>query len=110
MDSNEKKVKRPRIGESRPVSGADPNPEVRNEVSRHNDFNTRQGDEQQQQQGNGYYPNRPYQQNRPYNNNRQQGGYNRYNNGGYQQRQGGYNRYNNNGGYQARQHQHVPAD
>ncbi len=93
MDSNEKKGKRPRIGESRPVAGDhDLNPEANSEQQHQNDYTPRA----EGQQG-GYSSYRSqYQQNRPYNN--RQGGYNnRYNNGGYNNR---YNRYNNGGGYQ----------
>lgn len=90
MESNEKKPKRPRIGDTQPVS-------EENEGARIDKPNYNQDNDNYGEQG-GYYP-------------RQQGGYQRnnyqrYNNqGGYQQRQGGYNRYNNynQGGYQHRQ-------
>lgn len=104
MDSNDKKPKRPRIGENRPV--ADDREGSRFERPNFNpsrDYSSAAGtdgasDENRQE--------RPYTP-RPYNN--RMGGYNnRYNNqGGYQQRPGGYNRYNNynQGGYQPRQRQ-----
>ncbi len=108
MDNNEeKKPKRPRIGENRIAASSD---------GENNNFSSKvdhgqQGDFHSSENGHREYSSydRPYQP-RPYNN-RQQGGYNnRYNNqGGYNnnRQQGGYNnRYNNNqGGYQSRQYQ-----
>ncbi len=100
MENNEKKSKRPRIGESRGFDAV-------HEGARFEKVNySRQpvstdGDNASNSE-NGYSEQRPYRQ---YNNNRQQGNYgnNRYNNqGGYgnNHQQGGYNRYNNNNGYQ----------
>ncbi len=108
MDNNEeKKPKRPRIGENRIAASSD---------GENNNFSSKvdhgqQGDFHSSENGHREYSSydRPYQP-RPYNN-RQQGGYNnRYNNqGGYNnnRQQGGYNnRYNNTqGGYQSRQYQ-----
>lgn len=102
MDSNEKKPKRPRIGENRPA--AEENEGTRFEKPSYNatrDFNAQSASDGMTDENR---TERTYGNNRPYNNNRM-GGYNRYNNqGGYQQRQGGYNRYNNynQGGYQPR--------
>ncbi len=103
MESNDKKGKRPRIGESRAV--ADDHEGSRYEKSSYSSMNDHNSDS-------GTTGDRPYQP-RPYQQ-RQQGGYqNRYNNaGGYQNRQqGGYNRYNNNyqgGGYQPRPNTYGP--
>ncbi len=95
MDSinsnNEKKGKRPRIGESRPISTG--------EQDNANTGTYNQNPEYKSDRQQGEYTPRPYQQNRPYN---RQGGYNRYGNNDSFQRQGnGYNRYNND--YQPRQ-------
>ncbi len=105
MESNEKKPKRPRIGENRNV-------EAEEQGSRFERVNYNQtGDYaggQSEQHDSGEFSNngeRNYQP-RQYNNNRQGGYNNRYNNGGgySNNRQGGYNnRYNNNGGYNNRQ-------
>ena len=103
MESNEKKPKRPRIGETRPASDANETRfEKVNYASSSTDSQTgTSSDVTSSSQQGGY-------QSRGYNNYRQQGGYNRqggYNNnyrqGGYNNRynnnyqQGGYNRYNN---------------
>ncbi len=91
MDSNEKKSKRPRIGESRSVN-PDEN-DVRYEKVNYNqpsDYTS----PSENSQSNEFGGERHYQP-RQYNNNRQ-GGYNRgYNQGGYNNRGG----YNNNRGY-----------
>lgn len=107
MDNNEKKAKRPRIGEMHPAD-ATQNDKPRYERIDYSDQARSENNAEQQNhygQTGGY--NRPYQQ-RPYN---RQGGYNNYNSdrqGGYNnpdRQQGGYNRqqggYNNNrqGGY-----------
>lgn len=113
MESNEKKPKRPRIGENR---GMNPDEQGnRFEKVEYNrqqdrpDYNSRAENDHTQGEFNGE---RPYQP-RQYNNNR---GYNnRYNNGGgyNNHRQGGYNnnRYNNryNDNYQPRQRQDYSA-
>ncbi len=122
METNEKKPKRPRIGENR-VASADSQEYTRSD----NAGATPAADngshgEASAERTHSEYNNGNYQQ-RPYGN--RQGGYNRYDNnqggyrqGGYQQRQGGYqNRqggyrqggyqqrpYNNQGGYQQRQY------
>ncbi len=106
MDNNEeKKPKRPRIGENRIAASSDGENNFSSKVD-----HGQQGDYHSPENGHREYNSydRPYQP-RPYNN-RQQGGYNnRYNNqGGYNnnRQQGGYNnRYNNQGGYQPRQYQ-----
>ncbi|MCH5346790.1 MAG: RNA-binding S4 domain-containing protein, partial [Muribaculaceae bacterium] len=93
MDNNEKKGKRPRIGENRPFSAGIN--DATNAVENKDDFSA--NDHQESQSGyhqGGYQPRQGGYQPR-----RQQGGYNRYNNGQH----GGYNRYNNEGGYQPRQ-------
>ncbi|MBQ9076373.1 MAG: RNA-binding S4 domain-containing protein [Muribaculaceae bacterium] len=103
MESNEKKPKRPRIGENRSVS-----PEEQG--NRFEKVNYGQPDDYnrpEQQASEEFNGERPYQP-RQYNN--RQGGYNnRYNNHGGYGRQGGYNnRYNNNrynDNYQPRQRQ-----
>ncbi len=109
MEINEKKPKRPRIGENR-VAGADSS----DYVSRENpsadaqEHNAEHSSTEYDRQG-GY--GRPYNSQGGYN--RRPGGYNNqgnynrqrtYNNqGGYNNRQGGYNRYDNqNGGYRPR--------
>ena len=112
MDSNEKKPKRPRIGQSRPEGEQDNSYERVNRPSA--DANGEESTNQSYQQR--QYQPRPYQ--RPNYQNpeaegenqgegmenqqpRQQGGYrqynNNYNNNGY--RQGGYNNQNRQGGY-----------
>ena len=102
MDTNEKKPKRPRIGESRSaaIEGND-TPRIEKVNYQSSDYNPGERDNA------GYGNDRPYR-----NNYNRQGGYNRYNN------QGGYNRYNNQGynryndGYQHRQSQDYnnPSD
>ena len=137
MDSNEKKPKRPRIGENRETIGdsQDTSRFEKVEYTGHttsSDYHADDSDSEHQY-GQGGYQHRPYNR---YNNNRQggysnnrQGGYQQrpYNNrtqgdGGYQPRQGGYsnnrqggyqqrpynNRYNNNGGYQQGGYQQRP--
>ncbi|MCM1520061.1 MAG: rRNA pseudouridine synthase [Lachnoclostridium sp.] len=99
MDNIEKKGKRPRIGESRPISSvsAESRPESVASSTYSREDNTLSSDRE-----NNYNqrPYRPSNNSRPYNNNRQ-GGYNQ----GYN-RQGGYNNhYNNNGGYRPRSQQ-----
>lgn len=94
MENNEKKPKRPRIGEARsvmPEQSANPNAPER-EYS--------DGDSARQSD---YRPRPSYQQGP------RQSGYNRQ--GGYNNRQGGYNRYNNQneGGYRPRPHYNAPA-
>ncbi len=98
MDNNDKKPKRPRIGDTQPV--ADENEGVRAPRIYNNDYNQQDNS----QADNNYGEQGGYQQHRIGGYNRQ-GGYNRYNNQGGYQRQGGYNRYNNysQGGYQQRQ-------
>ncbi len=103
MENNEeKKPKRPRIGENRFAASSDG--EVHYSKVNYNQPEDRRASSEGEQ---GDYQ-RPYQP-RPYNNNRPQGGYgNRqggYSQGGYNNNrpQGGYNnRYNNQGGYQPR--------
>ncbi|MCM1517238.1 MAG: rRNA pseudouridine synthase [Pseudoflavonifractor sp.] len=107
MDNNEKKTKRPRIGESRTPAAEGTETRFDNtETSRTSDYSSSDN-----ASGENSYGERPYRQggyNNRYNNGgsyNRQGGYNnnRYNNGGYNNRYnnngGGYNRYNNNGGY-----------
>ncbi len=97
MESNEKKPKRPRIGENRNV-------EAEEQGSRFERVNYNQpGDYaggQSEQHDSGEFSNNGERNYQPRQYNNRQGGYNnRYNN-----RQGGYNnRYNNNGGYNNRQ-------
>lgn len=100
MDNIEKKGKRPRIGESRPISSvsAESRPESVASSTYSREDNTLSSDRE-----NNYNqrPYRPYNNARPYNNNNRQGGYNQ----GYN-RQGGYNNhYNNQGGYRPRPQQ-----
>ena len=107
METNEKKPKRPRIGENR-VAGGDVSEFGRPEISASpssasQDYSapSRDGSDYDRQPYNRQYNNqqggykRPYNNqggynNRPYNNNRQQGGYNRYDNNRYDNGQGGY--------------------
>lgn len=116
MENNsneEKKPRRPRIGENRmAASSADP--------GKYNSMDSASAagestGETPRREYNSY--DRPYQSrqyagrgynNQGYNN---QGGYQPRNQSGYQPRQGGYNRYNNQGGYQSRQQSYqAPAD
>ncbi len=121
MDSNEeKKPKRPRIGENRIAASSEGETATYGKVENDHAGDYHHGGEAGQHREYGSYD-RPYQPRNNYNNNRQggynnnrQGGYgnNRYNNqGGYNNnRQGGYNnRYNNQGGYQPRQQYQAPA-
>ena len=111
-NSEEKKPKRPRIGENRIAASPDGEVHFSSKVNysqsedRHNASESDAGEYQ-----------RPYQP-RNYNANRQQGGYNANRQGGYGQQggygnrqQGGYNnRYGNQGGYQPRtQSYQAPA-
>ncbi|MDE7126047.1 MAG: rRNA pseudouridine synthase [Muribaculaceae bacterium] len=107
METNEKKPKRPRIGENR-VAGGDVSEFGRPEISASpssasQDYSapSRDGSDYDRQPYNRQYNNqqggykRPYNNqggynNRPYNNNRQQGGFNRYDNNRYDNGQGGY--------------------
>lgn len=107
MDSNEKKPKRPRIGENRTDGYADER-ETRYEKVNYSPQPMPEGPSDESVTGtDGSAEQRVYAP-RPYNGGvRQQGSYNnRYNGartGGYQPRQGNYNnRYNNQGGYQPR--------
>ncbi len=122
METNEKKPKRPRIGENR-VASADSQEYTRSD----NAGATPAADngshgEASAERTHSEYNQGNYQQ-RPYGN--RQGGYNRYDNnqggyrqggyqqrqGGYQNRQGGYNRYDNNqGGYRPRPNFHYNND
>ena len=87
-NSNDKKTKRPRIGESRPAAGDMPT-EQRNSYTT-TDSTSDQTAPDYHQGGTGYRP-------------RQQGGYQpRYNQGGYQPR------YNNQGGYRQQQGGYQP--
>ena len=120
MDSNEeKKPKRPRIGENRIAASSEGETAIYGKVeSDHSGDYNQNGEAGSRQYGN---YDRPYQPRNNYSNNRQGGynnrqngyGNNRYSNqGGYNNRQGGYNnnRYNNNqGGYQPRQQYQAPA-
>ncbi len=105
MDTNEKKPKRPRIGESRSaaIEGNDTPRIEKVNYTQSSDYNP-----VERENNGGYNNDRPYR-----NNYNRQGGYNnnRYNNGGYNRyNNGGYNRYNNDG-YQPRQHQdYAPID
>ncbi len=104
MENNEeKKPKRPRIGENRFAASSDG--EVHYSKVNYSQSDDRHPSTDGEQ---GEYQ-RPYQP-RPYNNNRQQGGYGNNRPGGYGQnnynrQQGGYvnNRYGSQGGYQPRQ-------
>jgi 23S rRNA pseudouridine2605 synthase len=106
MDNNEKKPKRPRIGETREAAGETqktPRFERVNYTANSSDYSSSDA-EQSQRAGNEFGADTDA-QNQGY---RQQGGYNRgYNQGGYRQqggygnRQGGYN--NRQGGYNNRQ-------
>ena len=110
MENNEeKKPKRPRIGENRFAASSD------GEVH-YSKVNYNQSDERRTStDGEAGEYQRPYQP-RTYNNNRQQGGYGSrqggYGQGGYgnNRQQGGYgsNRYGNQGGYQPRQSYQAP--
>ncbi|TFU91906.1 pseudouridine synthase [Barnesiella sp. WM24] len=120
MDSNEeKKPKRPRIGENRIAASSEGDTAIFGKVENDHAGDYHQGGESAPRREYGSYD-RPYQPRNNYNNrqggynNNRQGGYgnNRYNNqGGYNNRQGGYgnNRYNNQGGYQPRQQYQSPA-
>ncbi len=88
MDNNEKKPKRPRIGEMR-ISG-DQQDRPRFERPAYNNNRNESNGENTEGQQRPYQP-RPYQP-RPYNNFNRQGGYNN-------NRQGGYNNYNRQGAY-----------
>ncbi len=110
-NQNEKKPRRPRIGQAYPGVENDSADRQRFERVNYNQHATSpEGAETSAEEGG--YQKRPYTP-RPnsYNNNRQGGGYNRYgnqgyNNGGYGNRQqGGYNRYGNNHGYVPRAQQ-----
>lgn len=94
MDTNEKKPKRPRIGESRSVASEG------QEASRYEKVNYTPGGERHSGESSDDYSGERNYQPRQYNNYRQNNYNNRYNNGGYN-RQGGYNnnRYNNQGDY-----------
>ena len=105
MDNEEKKPKRPRIGENRIAASSDGDAQHYGKVNYdqssdyHSSGEHTQGDYQRERN---YQP-RPY-------NNRQQGGYgnNRYNQGGYRQGNNYNNRYNQ-GGYQPRQQYQSPS-
>ena len=106
MDTNneEKKPRRPRIGENRMSQTGDGGEST---FSKPNYTNSTSGEDASDHAPRNDYGQRPYQP-RQYNNNRQGGYQPRYNNQGYNNRQGGYNnRYNNqgNGGYQPRYNQ-----
>ena len=110
-NQNEKKPRRPRIGQAYPGVENDSADRQRFERVNYNQHATSpEGAETSAEEGG--YQKRPYTP-RPnsYNNNRQGGGYNRYgnqgyNNGGYGNRQqGGYNRYGNGHGYVPRTQQ-----
>ena len=110
MDSNEeKKPKRPRIGENRIAASSEGETASYGKVEHEHSGDYHQGGEAGQRREYGSYD-RPYQPRNNYNNNRQ-GGYNNNRQGGYNNnRQGGYNNnrqggYNNNrqGGYNNRQ-------
>ena len=119
MDNNqEKKPKRPRIGENRIAASSEGETAIYGKVESDHSGDYSQNGETTSRQYGSY--DRPYQPRNNYNN--RQGGYNnrqnnygnnRYNNqGGYNNnRQGGYgnNRYNNQGGYQPRQQYQSPA-
>ena len=105
MDNEEKKPKRPRIGENRIAASSDGDAQHYGKVNY---------DQSSDYQSSGEHTQGDYQrernfQPRPYNN-RQQGGYgnNRYNQGGYRQGNNYNNRYNQ-GGYQPRQQYQSPA-
>ena len=121
QDQNDKKSKRPRIGEQRSAS-AEPEkndhagssfiPRDSNNATEEGErqgYTPRQGGYNRYGNQGGYnqYGNREGYQPRQggYNNNNRQGSYNRQ--GGYNRynNQGGYNRYNNQGGYQQRPYQ-----
>lgn len=119
MENNEeKKPKRPRIGENRIAASSEGETAIYGKVESDHSGDYSQNGETTSRQYGSY--DRPYQPRNNYNN--RQGGYNnrqnnygnnRYNNqGGYNNnRQGGYgnNRYNNQGGYQPRQQYQSPA-
>ncbi|MDE5921170.1 MAG: rRNA pseudouridine synthase [Paramuribaculum sp.] len=95
-NSNDKKTKRPRIGESRPAAGDMP-------TEQRNSYTTDSTSDQQapdyHQGGTGYRPRQQGGYQPRYN----QGGYqHRYNQGGYRQQQGGYQPRYNQGGYHNR--------
>ena len=100
MDSEEKKPKRPRIGENRIAASSDGDAQHYGKVNYDQPSDYQSSGEHTQ----GDYQRERNYQPRPYNNNRQQGGYgnNRYNQGGYRQGNNYNNRYNQ-GGYQPRQ-------
>ena len=103
MESNEKKPKRPRIGENRSIDSE----EQGNRFEKVGYNQTTDFSNSQEQQPSSFNNERHYHP-RQYDN--RQGGYNRYNNG--YNRGGGYNnRYNryNNGNYQPRQHPDYQA-
>ena len=95
MDSNEeKKPKRPRIGENRIAASSEGETAIYGKVeSDHSGDYNQNGEAGSRQYGN---YDRPYQPRNNYSNNRQ---------GGYNNRQNGYgnNRYSNQGGYNNRQ-------
>ena len=106
MDSEEKKPKRPRIGENRIAASSDGDAQHYGKVNYDQPSDYQSSGEHTQ----GDYQRERNYQPRPYNNNRQQGGYgnNRYNQGGYRQGNNYNNRYNQ-GGYQPRQQYQSPA-
>ncbi len=106
MDSEEKKPKRPRIGENRIAASSDGDAQHYGKVNYDQPSDYQSSGEHAQ----GDYQRERNYQPRPYNNNRQQGGYgnNRYNQGGYRQGNNYNNRYNQ-GGYQPRQQYQSPA-
>ena len=105
MDSEEKKPKRPRIGENRIAASSDGDAQHYGKVNYDQSSDYQSSGEHTQ----GDYQRERNYQPRPYNN-RQQGGYgnNRYNQGGYRQGNNYNNRYNQ-GGYQPRQQYQSPA-
>lgn len=106
MDSEEKKPKRPRIGENRIAASSDGDAQHYGKVNYDQPSDYQSSGEHTQ----GDYQRERNYQPRSYNNNRQQGGYgnNRYNQGGYRQGNNYNNRYNQ-GGYQPRQQYQSPA-
>ncbi len=92
MDSEEKKPKRPRIGENRIAASSDGDAQHYGKVNYDQPSDYQSSGEHTQ----GDYQRERNYQPRPYNNNRQQGGYgnNRYNQGGYRQGNNYNNRYN----------------
>ncbi len=105
MDNEEKKPKRPRIGENRIAASSDGDAQHYGKVNYDQSSDYQSSGEHTQ----GDYQRERNYQPRPYNN-RQQGGYgnNRYNQGGYRQGNNYNNRYNQ-GGYQPRQQYQSPA-